>query len=113
MIVGGQTEARASTIMDYHGPFDQGFIDLLCIIDALFTTVPVGSTSEDFCPEHVHRNMTWSSTYKKQSIIQACPPGTLGNTFMFCPSFVYFVYPLKGLATYKISAWSEVLTSAI
>ena len=24
MIVAGQTEARASTIMDYHGPFDQG-----------------------------------------------------------------------------------------
>ena len=25
MIVGGQTEARASTIIDYHAPFDQGF----------------------------------------------------------------------------------------
>ena len=24
MIIGGQTEARASTIIDYHGPFDQG-----------------------------------------------------------------------------------------
>ena len=31
MIVGGQTEARASTIMDYHGPFDQGFT-VPCII---------------------------------------------------------------------------------
>ena len=25
MIVGGQTEARALTIVDYHEPFDQGF----------------------------------------------------------------------------------------
>ena len=25
MIVGGQTEARASTIVDYHRPFDLGF----------------------------------------------------------------------------------------
>ena len=29
MIVGGQTSARALTIMDYHAPFDQGFMPAL------------------------------------------------------------------------------------
>ena len=30
MIVGGQTRARASTIIDYHAPFDQGFKLTFC-----------------------------------------------------------------------------------
>ena len=31
MIVGGQTEARSSTIIDYHAPFDRGLTVLMIV----------------------------------------------------------------------------------
>ena len=64
-----------------------------CTSDLVFVlpAVPLGTTLEDFCPLFIHRNMTWRTTYKGQTVIQACPPGTLGNAFISVMMF-YFTF---------------------
>ena len=83
MIAGGQTEARTSTIIDYHAPFDQG----LSVDESFFLYSKYYHAVRIFC--HYCLNVLWISSSKCLILVLSFALLVLPRNFVLSKSQIH------------------------